>query len=60
MDATEKQKQNFAAIRRKIIEPAVIELKDDGWEIEWRTITAGRKVIAVRFEFSKQVRKKAQ
>lgn len=60
MDATEKQKQNFAAIRRKIIEPAVIELKADGWEIEWHTITAGRKVTAVRFEFSKQVRKKAQ
>ena len=52
MDASEKQRADFAAIRRKIIEPAVKELADkDGWLIHWRPIKAGRKVAAVRFEF---------
>ena len=54
MDATEKQQANFAAIRRKIIEPAVRELVDkDGWRIQWRPIKAGRKVKAVRFDFER-------
>ena len=52
MDATEKQRENFAAIRRKIIEPAVKELVEkDGWLIQWQPIKAGRKVKAVRFTF---------
>lgn len=54
MDATEKQQADFAAIRRKIIEPAVRELVEkDGWQIEWKPIKAGRKVKAVRFDFSR-------
>jgi plasmid replication initiation protein len=54
MEATPKQKQNFAAIRRKIIEPAVKELVEkDGWGIEWEPIKAGRKVVALRFKFKK-------
>jgi plasmid replication initiation protein len=52
--ATEKQRENFAAIRRKIIEPAVKELiEKDGWLIEWKPIKAGRKVKAVRFDFKR-------
>lgn len=52
MDATEKQRADFAAIRRKIIEPAVKELNEkDGWIIQWQPIKAGRRVRAVRFEF---------
>lgn len=52
MDATEKQRKNFANIRRKIIEPAVRELQEkDGWLIQWQPIKAGRKVKAVRFTF---------
>jgi len=52
MDATEKQRENFANIRRKIIEPAVKELNEkDGWIIQWRPIKAGRKVKALRFDF---------
>ncbi|MDF7535380.1 replication initiation protein, partial [Escherichia coli] len=48
MDATPKQRENFAAIRRKIIEPAVKELNDkDGWVIQWQPIKAGRKVAKV-------------
>jgi len=54
MDATEKQKADFAAIRRRIIEPAVKELQEkDGWLIRWRPITAGRRVKALRFEFKR-------
>lgn len=54
MDATEKQKANFAKVRTKIIEPAVKELTaKDGWIIEWHPITAGRKVKAVRFKFQR-------
>jgi plasmid replication initiation protein len=52
MDATEKQRSDFAAIRRKIIEPAIKELTEkDGWIIQWRPIKAGRKVRSLRFEF---------
>lgn len=52
MDATEKQRKNFANIRRKIIEPAVKELTEkDGWLIQWQPIKAGRKVKAIRFTF---------
>lgn len=54
MDATEKQRQNFAAVRRKIIEPAVKELTEkDGWIINWVPLKAGRKVQALRFEFKR-------
>ena len=52
MDATAKQSADFAAIRRKIIEPAVKELVEkQGWEIQWRAIKAGRKVQSLRFDF---------
>lgn len=54
MDATEKQRADFAAIRRKMIEPAVKELTEkDGWLIRWEPIKAGRKIKAVRFEFER-------
>ncbi|EFW82814.1 replication protein [Pseudomonas savastanoi pv. glycinea str. race 4] len=54
MDATEKQMANFAAIRRRIIEPAVKELTEkDGWLIDWRAIKKGRKVAMLRFDFKK-------
>ena len=54
MDATEKQMSDFAAIRRKMIEPAVAELiEKDNWLIQWRTIKAGRKVVRLRFDFQR-------
>lgn len=53
MQATEKQKADFNNIRRRIIEPAVKELiEKDGWLIDWQTIKAGRKVKALRFDFT--------
>lgn len=52
MDASEKQRADFAKIRTKIIEPAVKELVEkDGWLIQWRPIKAGRKVKSLRFDF---------
>lgn len=54
MEATEKQRQNFFEIRRRIIEPAVKELHDkDNWLIEWRPNNAGRKVTGLRFVFKR-------
>lgn len=54
MDATEKQRGDFAAIRRKIIEPAVRELcEKNGWLIDWKPIKKGRKVAGLRFEFKR-------
>lgn len=54
MDATDKQKGDFAAIRRKMIEPAVRELTEkDGWIINWHPVKSGRKVTAVRFQFDR-------
>lgn len=59
MEATEKQRQNFAAIRRKIIEPAVKELTEkDGWMIEWDPIKTGRKVTGVAFSFRRNPQQK--
>lgn len=52
MEATEKQRQDFAAIRRKMIEPAVKELEEkDDWLIQWSAIKTGRKVSSLRFMF---------
>jgi plasmid replication initiation protein len=52
MDATEKQRADFAKIRTKIIEPAIKELTEkDGWLIQWLPVKAGRKVKAIRFNF---------
>lgn len=55
MDATEKQRADFAKLRTKIIEPAVKELTEkDGWLIEWVPLKTGRKVTAVRFTFQRR------
>jgi plasmid replication initiation protein len=52
MGATEKQKQDFAKIRTKIIEPAVKELTEkDGWLIQWMPIKAGRRIASLHFSF---------
>lgn len=52
MEATDKQRADFAALRRKMIEPAVKELTEkDGWLIQWEAVKAGRKVKSLRFTF---------
>lgn len=58
MEATPKQQADFAALRRKMIEPAVKELTEkDGWLIQWEAIKAGRKVKAIRFTFMRNPQK---
>lgn len=52
MEATEKQRKDFAAVRRKIIEPAVKELQEkSNWMIQWKPIKTGRRVSSIRFDF---------
>jgi plasmid replication initiation protein len=61
MQATEKQSSDFGKIRTQIIEPAVKELiEKDGWQISWQPIKAGRRVKALRFEFSHEYREKVK
>ena len=51
IEATQKQSADYGKIRTKIIEPALRELKKNGWNINLETLKAGRKVIGLRFEF---------
>lgn len=54
MEATEKQRANFNNIRRRIIEPAVSELRDkDNWLIDWKPIKKGRRVDKLQFRFAR-------
>ena len=52
VDAPPSLKKDFAQLRRRVIEPAVAELrKKSNLLIDWEPIKAGRKVKAVRFTF---------
>lgn len=52
VDAAPSLKKDFAQLRRRIIDPAVKELKKkSNLLIDWEPIKAGRKVKAVRFTF---------
>lgn len=54
MEVPETYSQNFAQLRRWVIEPAIKELQEkDGWVIAWEPLKLGRKVTALRFEFSR-------
>ncbi len=55
MEAPESARQNFAQLRKRIIEPAVAELmKKDGMEIEWTPKKqGGRKITSLEFVFQK-------
>lgn len=55
MDAPESCKRNFKDLRRRVIEPSVMELTEkDGWIIEWEPLrSGGRKVTAIEFRFKK-------
>jgi plasmid replication initiation protein len=59
MDATDKQRADFAKLRTKILEPAIKELVEkDGWLIEYETKRTGRKVQALRFIFRRNPQEK--
>lgn len=58
MQATDKQRQDFNNIRRRMIEPAIKELTEkNGWLIQWKPIKSGRKVTALRFDFLRNPQK---
>lgn len=45
---------DFAQVKRRIIEPAVKELiEKDGWLIRWRPVKSGKRVAAVHFHFKR-------
>lgn len=52
MDAPQSMRANFAAMRRRIIEPAVKELTEkDHYILAWEPVKAGRRVKALKFDF---------
>lgn len=52
MDVPASYTKNFKEVRRRVIEPAVIELRDKNHMlIDWSTVQAGRKVIGLDFKF---------
>jgi plasmid replication initiation protein len=55
MALPQSTRANFAHIRRKVIEPAIAELKaKDGWLIDWRKNNhGGRRVEGLRFTFQR-------
>lgn len=48
---SETQLKNFNYVKRRIIEPAISELKKNGWEIDFSLVKRGRKVASVTFRF---------
>lgn len=52
LELSETYTSDFGAMRRKVIEPAVKEIREkDGLAVEWEAIKAGRKVKALKFTF---------
>jgi plasmid replication initiation protein len=52
METPKSVKSNFGELRRRIIEPAVKELREkDSWLIDWEPIKRGRKVQQIRFRY---------
>jgi plasmid replication initiation protein len=52
MDASPTYRANFKALRERVIEPAVKELREkNGLLVKWSPVLSGRKVTALRFEF---------
>lgn len=54
MESGPSHRKNFGECRRRIIEPAIVELKKkDDWLIDWRPIKRGRRVAQLEFRFAK-------
>ena len=52
MDVPDSYKKNFKELRRRVIEPAVVELiQKNNMIVTWTTQNAGRKVIGLDFKF---------
>lgn len=54
MDAKPAHRENFKALRKRIIEPAVAELTEkNGLLIDWEPVKEGRRVASLRFAFAR-------
>lgn len=54
VEAPESCRKDFGNMRKRIIEPAIKELRQkDNWLIEWEPIKAGRRVSALSFRFAR-------
>lgn len=54
MDVPENYRENFKELRRRVIEPAVKELKDkNNLLVEWEPVKNGRTTVGLRFAFRK-------
>lgn len=54
MEAPVSYQKNFGQLTRRIIEPAVKELKEkDGWVIDWHPVKQGRRVAKLEFFFKR-------
>lgn len=54
MEIPESYKTTFGLLRKKVIEPAVKELTEkDHWNIDWKAIKKGRKVVMLEFLFNR-------
>jgi plasmid replication initiation protein len=61
MEAAELYRNNFAHLRKKIIEPAIKELQEkDDWLIEFDFTKRGRKVDQLKFKFEKNPQRQLQ
>lgn len=55
MEAPLTYRKDFGAIKRRIVEPAVKEIREkDGLQVAWKPIKAGRKVQELLFTFPKE------
>jgi Protein involved in initiation of plasmid replication len=53
MEAPASCVKDFGQLKRRVIEPAVKELREkDGVRLEWEPVKAGRKVVGLDFKFS--------
>ncbi|QRN41566.1 MAG: RepB family plasmid replication initiator protein [Neisseriaceae bacterium] len=56
METPRSYHENFADLKKRIIEPAIKELIEKyGWEIKYRTIKKGRKVAMLEFKFYQDI-----
>jgi len=61
MDAPPSVRANFKDIRKRIIEPAVRELREkDGLNVEWEPVKAGRRVKSLQFTFEYEPQQRLQ
>ena len=55
MDAPQTYRKDFGAMKRRVVEPAVKEIREkDGLKVKWEPIKAGRKIQTLIFTFPRE------